>query len=1182
MAGFAHLHVHTQYSLLTASIRSDQLLQKVADLGMQHVAVTDHGNLFGAVGFSKAAKKLNINPIIGCEVQVAPDEHRDKAGRAADRSYHLILLAEDAVGYRNLCTIISRGYMEGMHSGKPRVTRGILADHHQGIIALSSCIDGEIPWKLLQDDLNAARQAAMEYASIFKGTDGKPRFYLELQRHARHAAQQEKANQGMVDLGRQLGIPLVVTNNCHYLGPADARAHEVLLCIGMGKTLNSTDRLVYGDDYYLKSPAEMAALFPDYPEAVSVTEEIAGRCHFKFELGKYHFPVYTPPDNYDLVPYFEKFARDGLGERLKILSRGKPDVDNFCAPYFERLEVELKIIKQMGFAAYFLIVADFINYAKDKGIPVGPGRGSAAGSLVAYSMRITDVDPIAYDLLFERFLNPERVSMPDVDVDFCQERRQEVIHYVTQKYGGRARVSQIITFGKLQAKACIKDVGRAMDMAFGDVDRISKLVPNIINITLTDAITQEPRLKELMEKEERVFRLMTFAQALEGLARHHSIHAAGVVISDKDLVEYLPVASGAADEVVTQFDMKYVEEIGLVKFDFLGLKTLTQVQDCLRQVKRNFGLVIDMLLVDIEDKPTYELLSHGDTTGVFQLESSGMKDVVARLKPSVFPDVIALVALYRPGPLKSGMVQDFIDRKHGRQQVTYPHPLCEEILKDTYGVIVYQEQVMLIAQRLSGYSLGEADLLRRAMGKKKPEEMAKQATRFVSGARENGISEHQAMEIFKLMEKFAEYGFNKSHSAAYGFISYQTAYLKCHYRPELMASLMTIDATNTDKVLEYIADGRECAEPWGQVEVLRPDVNYSDRRFEALPPPPELVGGKGRGRQIRYGFCAVKSVGDGAIDAILEARKSKKFKGLYDFCERVDLRRVNRKVLENLVKSGAFDDFGHRAQLLAAIPHALEQGQAKARERASGQLSLLAGGKTAHPPLPDVPVVSDARRLEWEKEALGLYLSGHPMQADLERIRKVTGTTIRDLDGVAANVETTFAAMVSTCKEITTKKGDRMAFVTFEDMAGSVEATIFSDTFAEASPLLRDERSPVLLVTGTVERSEGEDEESGGAVKFMARKIVALHEVETRETRRVDIHVDSDGCTREQLTQLRQILDRHRGQVPAQIQMILAERGERLRTVLPLPPTLRLSPTPQLKGELEAILGERHVHFLAS
>ncbi len=921
-SNFVHLHLHSQYSLLDGGIKIADLIQRARHYRMPALAVTDHGNMFGAIEFYLKAREAGIKPIIGCEIYVAPGSRFDKANArgSSEASYHLVLLCQNLTGYRNLCHLLSAGYREGFYY-KPRIDWELLAERNEGLIALTACLGGEIPTLLRLNRLDEARARVAAMSGIFD----EGRLYLELQEN--HLAEQTPVNNGLIALGGELQLPLVATNDCHYLTREDAYAHEVLLCIQTGKTMDDPNRMRFdNNEFYVKTPAEMAELFKHQPQALANTVEIAERCNLELDFKTYHFPQYEKPTDKSLDAVLEEMARSGLTRRLADIRRVRPEFsESDGQSYCERLETELTCIKQMGFPGYLLIVADFINWAKDHGIPVGPGRGSAAGSLVCYALRITDIDPMPYNLLFERFLNPERVSMPDIDVDFCVYGRERVIEYVREKYGA-GNVAQIITFGTMMAKGVLRDVGRALNMPYGEVDKIAKLVPTVLNITLKEALQQEPKLKDLVEKDPKVKELFSIALALEGLTRHASTHAAGVVVTPKPLPEYLPLYTDPkSGGQVTQYAMSYVEKIGLVKFDFLGLKNLTVIDNAVKLIRTGKCPDLDIATLAYDDAESYQLLQAGNTTGVFQLESSGMKELLVKLKPSCFEDIVAVCALYRPGPLGSGMVDDFIQRKHGKKKITYDFPQLEPILKDTYGVIVYQEQVMQIAQVLGGYSLGGADLLRRAMGKKKPEEMAKQKAIFLDGAKKNKLDAKKAEAVFDLMAKFAEYGFNKSHSAAYALIAYHTAWLKAHYPVEFMAALLTEDMENTDKVIKNISEVRSMG-----IEVLPPDINASNSSFTV------------HDRSMRFGLGAVKGVGAAALESILEVRQAEKFHSLHDFCERVDLRKVNKKVVEALVKCGAFDSLGgRRAQYMAVLEDAMEMGQKMQREKVSGQESLF-------------------------------------------------------------------------------------------------------------------------------------------------------------------------------------------------------------------------------------------------
>ena len=1121
------------------------------------MAITDHGNMFGALEFYTKAHAAGVKPIIGCEVYVAPGSRHDKSGASSsgDASGHLVLLCKNRVGYRNLCRLVSTAYQDGFYY-RPRIDWDLLSDNNEGLIALTACLGGEIPNLICRGRMDHARQRAEEMSRIFDNN----RLYLELQEN--FLAEQEVANKGLIEIGKELGLPLVATNDCHYLTRDDAFAHEVLLCIQTGKTMDDPNRMRFAnEEFYVKTPDEMGELFKAFPEAVSNSVEIAERCNLELDVsGKnYHFPSLALGDAQTPSQALEQQSFEGLEQRIAEIRKIRPDFSaEDHAAYKARLEQELKIINQMGFPDYFLIVADFINWAKNHDIPVGPGRGSAAGSLVAYALRITDIDPKPYHLLFERFLNPERISMPDIDVDFCINGREDVINYVRDKYG-KDNVAQIITFGSMLARAVIRDVGRGMGMPYGEVDTIAKLIPNPVGkkVTLKDAQKQEPRLRELIEKDARVKKLFKVAMSLEGLTRHASTHAAGVVVTPEPLTNYLPLyVDPKSHGQVTQFDMGYVEKIGLVKFDFLGLKTLTVIDKTVKLIRVK-NPEFDLGLIPQDDEQTFQLLSRGETTGVFQLESSGMKEYLIKLKPSCFEDLIAMVALYRPGPLGSGMVDSFIKRKHGVEEFGYDFPELEPILKDTYGVIVYQEQVMQIAQVLGNYSLGSADLLRRAMGKKKPEEMAKQKKNFLDGAKGNKLETKKAEAVFDQMEKFAEYGFNKSHSAAYAYIAYQTAYLKAHYPVEFMAALLTEDMENTEKVIKNINEIRNMG-----IAILPPDINASCRNFTVHE------------KDIRFGLGAVKGVGGAAVEAIVEAREEGPFSSLHDFCERVDLRRVNKRVVEALVKCGAFDSLQHkRAQFMAAIEEAMEYGQKLQREKESGQESLFGTDQIVtqngqmYGELPDLEEWPENVLLTNEKEAIGFYITGHPLARHSDAIKRFSTCDTAGLMERADKEEVSVCGIVTGIKLLNTRKGDRMAFVTLEDLSGFVEMVVFPETYTEAAELLNSEEA--LLVKGTVD--VGED-----ACKILVNEVLSLKDVQERLTRMVHFRLTTPGLEERQLRSLREIMTRYHGDCEALIHLVVPNRSE---TVISLPEDLRLQASDQMMDDVEKLFGYNVVTF---
>jgi DNA polymerase-3 subunit alpha len=1144
MREFVHLHLHSQYSLLDGAIRFDDLFPLARTYGMKSLALTDHGNMFGAIEFYQGAITYGIKPIVGCEIYVAPESRLKKEpGKSKDLSYHLVLLAKNHKGYANLIRLVSLAHLEGFYY-KPRVDKELLEQHNEGLIALSGCLKGEIPTLLLEGKQDEAKAVAGWYAEIFN----EGRFYLEVQDIG--LDDQKTANEGLVGVSHALGIPLVATNDCHYLRREDAAAHDVLLCIQTGKTLKDPKRMKFStDQFYLRPVEEMEQLFAHYPEALQNSLEIAERCNLELRFEEYHLPRFKPPTGESLDHYLDKTTQEGLERRFLYTAESSEGRER----YLKRLHEELSIINSTGFAGYFLIVADFINYAKERGIPVGPGRGSAAGSLVAYSLGITDIDPLAYDLIFERFLNPERISPPDIDVDFCIEGRDEVIKYVTEKYGTE-NVAQIITFGKMQAKAVVRDVGRVLDIPYKEVDAIAKLIPNTLNITLDQALEQEPRLKELVARDEIVANLLSLARSLEGMVRHASTHAAGVVISHRPLMEYIPLYRGGNGEVVTQYAMKDVQRVGLVKFDFLGLKTLTVLSKAAELIERTKGDMLELTRIPLDDEETFRLLGSGDTTGIFQLESSGMRDLLVKLRPETFSDLIALVALYRPGPLGSGMVDEFIKRRHKKSTVKYEIPRVKEILEDTYGVIVYQEQVMRIASTLANFSLGDADILRRAMSKKDPAEMERLEEKFIQGARRNGIQQGKAERIFEMMAKFAEYGFNKSHSAAYAMIAYQTAYLKVHYPTEFVAALLTCDMDNTDKVMRYVAECREKG-----IEILPPDINESDWGFTVS------------GAMIRYGLGAVKNVGFGAVEEILRNRtEGEQISSLFDFCESVDLRKVNRRVIESLIKAGAFDSTGaHRSQLMLILEEALEQGQARQKERRGGQPALFEGLTYTHSlsDLPDLEEWPENQLLSFEKEVLGFYLTSHPLIRYQEDIRKLTTADTETLGDMAHGTQVSVGGLVAEVKEIQTKKGDQMAFLSLEDMRGRVEVIIFPDLFRSARPYMTVDMP--VLIRGVLDNGEERP-------KVKASSLVPLDEAKREKISKVHVRLRTPGLSKEQLLQLKEILKEHRGGCETLLHLIVPHRSE---VIMTLSPELMVAPSDRMRRSVEGLFGDKSVEM---
>ena len=1155
MSDFVHLHCHTEYSLLDGAIRLKDLCNRAKDFGMPACAITDHGNMYGAAYFAKQCAEVGIKPIFGCEVYVCHD-HFDKTSELARKRNHLILLAQNDTGYHNLVKLVTKGFLEGFHY-KPRVDKALLRQYAEGLICLSACIAGEVPRAIQAGDMDKALALAREYADIYPG-----RFYLELQSNG--LQEQVTVNNGLMEIAEQLHLPLVATNDCHYLDAGDVEAHEVLLCIQTQTTMDDPKHMRFETtELYYKSAEEMEAAFSHVPEALANTMRIAEQCNVELDFGHHYFPVYPLPEGATLESEFRRLAEEGLELRLQK----HPDPASVDADaYRQRLRYELDVICNMGFPGYFLIVQEFINWAKDHGIPVGPGRGSAAGSLVAWALRITNLDPIPYNLLFERFLNAERVSLPDIDVDFCERRRVEVIQHMVDTYG-KDSVAQITTFGTMKAKGVVRDVGRALGMSFAETDRIAKMVPDDLKMTINKAMEAEPELQKLYDGDPQVKKLLDTARRLEGLARHASTHAAGLVVSDKPMDEYLPLYTGKRGELVTQFDGPMTEQTGLVKFDFLGLKTMTLIQDTLDNISLQGQTPPDLDNLPLTDAATYELYSRGDTDGVFQVESSGMRQYLRMLKPSCFEDVIAMLALYRPGPLGSGMVDEFIKRKHGQVPVVYPHDSLSDCLRDTYGVIVYQEQVMQIAQIIASYTLGGADLLRRAMGKKKAEAMAKERVKFVDGAKANGIGREKADEIFDLMEKFAAYGFNKSHSAAYALVSYFTAYLKVHHKVEFMAALMTSEMGNQDKLLKYVS----CCKDMG-IDVVQPSINDSQRAFSA------------KDGKVVFGLGGIKNVGDEAIREIMEARaEGGAYASLLDLCCRVNLRKVTKRVLESLIKGGACDCLGvSRAAMIATLDGVVARAQKKAKEKESNQASLLAlAPPTEAAPLPGIgmdcpeaamPEWENDEKLRFEKEALGFFLTSHPLQPFSREIRRIGLNTLEDARDLFPGAEITCPALVTGIKEVITKsKGERMAFVSIEDLTGHAEVTFFPKPYAEARELLKSEQPLCLRARLDKQEDSARDGEEDGEeaprdVKLLGQSVKLLREACGQSDQPICVQIPAGRLGREHILNLKNILAAHPGEVEAQAVVLL----DGYRCLLQLGPQFRVAPGPELDRALAA------------
>jgi len=1179
MSEFVHLHLHTEFSLLDGACRIDEVLDQAVKLKMPAIAVTEHGNMFSSVIFHDHARKRGLNPILGCEVYVAPGSRLDKSGNPGATQNHLVLLAENLEGYHNLIKLVSTGYTDGFYY-KPRIDKELLAKHSRGLIGLSSCLKGEVAEGLSHSQERKAIEAAAAYRDIL----GPGNFFLEMQWHG--IEEQRLVNSGIPAIARDLGLGLVCTNDVHYLRDSDAHPHDILLCIGTGKGFNDPKRLRYdAKQFFLKSADEMAEVFKDHPDAISNTMRIAERCDVRLAEGQNFLPDFDVPPGYTVDSYFEKVARDGFAQRLPRLQQlaAAGALRHTVDEYERRLAYELDMIKQMKYPGYFLIVWDFIRYARERGIPVGPGRGSAAGSLVAYCMRITDVDPIDFDLIFERFLNPERVSLPDIDIDFCERRRGEVIEYVTRKYG-RENVAQIITFGTMKAKAVVRDVGRVLEMPFADVDKVAKQIPAALDMTLEKALEESEPLRQMEQGDPKVKELLSVARRLEGMTRHASVHAAGVVIAPKAITEYAPLYKGARDEIVTQWSMKEIERVGLLKMDFLGLSTLTLIFDAIAEIKRTEGIDLDIDTIPLDDAKTYQLFQEGQTYGIFQFESSGMRDILRKSKPQRLDDLIALNALYRPGPLRSGMVDDYIARKQGKTEIKYELPALEPILADTYGVIAYQEQVMRISNVVAGFTLGEADVLRKAMGKKNPEVMAKMRGSFVEGSKKLGTSEKKAAHLFELMEHFAGYGFNKSHSTAYAFLAYQTAYLKANFPWHFAAALLTIEAANTAKLALYLGECRDRAIP-----VLPPDINESQLAFTVTP------------RGVRFGLTAIKNVGEGAIASLLEVRqKQGRIRSLDALCEDLDLRLVNKRVFESLIKAGAFDSLAHdtplaslssaalRPRLLAVVDAACEYGLRLQRDRTDGQAQLFGGfdnhepGAAAHATggaLPAATPWTEMEQLAYEKETIGLYWSGHPVDRYADALRSFGAKNVGELADAPVPFEvveswgpggrkplepdTAVGGIVAACRQLKTRKGDRMAVITLEDAIGSVETVVFPEAYQRAAGLL--EPGTLVLVRGKLER----DDET---VRIIATEIAPLESVRERLAREIAIHLKTP-ADRNTLESLGQIFARHRGDRKILFEVETGEPPNRLRVRVDVSSQIRVRPSSALISEVEELVG---------
>ncbi len=1156
---FVHLHLHSQYSLLDGANKLPELCKRVAELGMPAVAVTDHGNMFGAFHFFHEAIQHGLRPIIGVEAYIAPAARQDREAHAASESgegyaYHLTLLAATQKGYRNLVRLVSEAYITGFYH-RPRMDKALLREHAEGLIGLSGCLKGEVAGSLSRGNYGAAKKAFLEYEEIF----GKGNFYVELMDHG--LPQQTAILPDLLRLATETGAPAVATNDSHYLRRDDAFPHEVLLCIGMGKTLEDERRMrFYNDEFYVKDPDEMRERFRPWSlEAVSNTSAVAERCAVSFDTDGLHLPTFTAPDGRPPADFFRELAREGLDRRLGErcaepggTATGIPD-----EKYRERLEYEIGVIEKMGFPSYFLIVSDFIRHAREKGIAVGPGRGSAAGSIVSWALRITEIDPLRYDLLFERFLNPERISMPDIDIDFCQARRGEVIDYVTKKYG-RENVAQIVTFSQLKPKLAVRDVARVLSLPVALGDRIAKLVPDGPDVNFERALRESPGLKEAIASDEAVARVVKIAERLEGLSRHAGMHAAGVVIAPRPITEFLPLYRTSKDEITTQFDMNAVEKMGLLKIDFLGLITLDILEAAVAAVRDRLDVTVDLDHLPLDDEPTYELFRSGKTACVFQFDSGGMRDLLRRAKPRVFADLAALNALYRPGALDAGTVEDYV-RRRGGTKVTYPLPELEPILSETLGILVYQEQVMRIAQLVAGYSLAEADLLRKAIGKKKREIMVAEGEKFIRRAGEHGTPRKKAQELWALIEPFARYGFNKSHAVAYALLAYKTAYLKAHYPVDFFAANLSAEIGSTDGIVKVIGDCQESGIP-----VLPPDINESGTSFSA-------VGGS-----IRFGLAAIKGVGEAAAQAILDERRIQPFASFTDFAARLDSRLVNKRTLDALIAAGAFDSLGsNRATLAAACEKVLASAARRREETALGQSSLFGGGAAEEgPPQDDFPQQPEwalDERLKGEKDTLGFYVTGHPLTRFSGEIERFAEARVADL-ATRVDQSVRIAGVLGSLKKQKIKKGvnegKTMLKAVLEDTSGGVPVAIFASLYEKVQGWVREDLP--VLATATVR-------EAGGALELTVQDLAPLEGIRERRARELAIKVNLAYADESVLARLQERLRLHPGTTPVSIRLI---RPGEFEATLKAADSMRIAPSARLTSEIQALAGEGSVEYV--
>jgi DNA polymerase-3 subunit alpha len=1153
---FVHLHLHSQYSLLDGANRLPELCRRVAELGMPAVAVTDHGNMFGAFAFYNEALRHGIRPIIGVEAYIAPADRRDREARADSDSgegytYHLTILAANQTGYRNLVRLVSEAYLTGFYH-RPRMDKALLRQYSEGLIGLSGCLKGEVAGALARGNFAAAKKAFLEYEEIF----GKGNFFIEIMDHG--APQQTAIIPSLLKLSEETSAPVVATNDSHYLKREDYSAHDVLLCIGMGKTLQDKERMrFYNDEFYVKDPAEMASRFRRWSsEAVSNSAAIAARCAITFDTGELHLPTFSAPEGKTPAEHFADLAREGLEKRL---AGGEADPAIPPEKYRERLEYEIAVVEKMGFPSYFLIVSDFIRFARETGISVGPGRGSAAGSIVAWSLRITEIDPLKYDLLFERFLNPERISMPDIDIDFCQARRGEVIDYVTRKYG-RENVAQIVTFSQLKPKLAVRDVTRVLSLPIALGDRLAKLVPDGPDVTFKKAMDESAALREAVASDPEADRVVRIAERLEGLSRHAGVHAAGVVIAPRPIIEYLPLYRTNKDEITTQFDMNAVEKMGLLKIDFLGLITLDILDETVAAVRERTGEVPDMDHLPLDDDKTYELFRSGKTACVFQFDSSGMRDLLRRAKPRVFADLAALNALFRPGALDAGTVEEYVRRRNGTSPVTYPLPEIADILEETLGILVYQEQVMRIASRVAGYSLAEADLLRKAIGKKKREIMVAEGEKFIERAVAHGTPRKKAKELWALIEPFARYGFNKSHAVAYALVAYKTAYLKAHHPVDFLAATLSAETGSTDGIVKVIGDCLEMGIP-----VLPPDINESRQNFAAV------------GSAIRFGLAAVKGVGEAAAQAILEERKRGLFRSFTDFALRLDSRLVNKRTLDALIAAGAFDSLGRNRSTLSAASERVVARAARIREEAEiGQTTLFGGGGGAHTEgdlddFPEMPDWSLEEKLKGEKEVLGFYVTGHPLTRFTEVIERFADAKVSELPSRVERTVRVGGVLVSLKKQKIKKglnEGKTMLKAVLEDTTGGVPVAVFASLYERVSSWVRADLP--VLVTGTVR-------ESGGTCELTVSEITQLEGISERLARAMQIRVNLAFADENVLVRLKESLRSHPGTTPVSIRLF---RPGEFEATLKAADSMRIAPSARLTSEIRALAGEDSVEYV--